>query len=61
MGETFLLSCGCQKRICATTKPRPSKQVSTMADAAPKEKKLTKKELRILERQRAAVRSLPVI
>lgn len=27
-----------------------------MADAAPKEKKLTKKELRILERQRAAVR-----
>ena len=27
-----------------------------MAEEAPKEKKLTKKELRILERQRAAVR-----
>lgn len=32
-----------------------------MADAVPKEKKLTKKELRILERQRAAVRLLPVL
>lgn len=32
-----------------------------MADDAPKEKKLTKKELRILERQRAAVRPFPLL